>query len=55
MSASRHFSTGNPDQKRAILKAVVSNCSMTSGNLHYSYKKPFDIIAEGSKSSDWWS
>jgi hypothetical protein len=55
MSASRHFSTGNPDKKRAILKAVVSNCSMTSGNLHYSYKKPFDIIAEGSKSSDWWS
>jgi hypothetical protein len=27
---------GNPDKKRSILKATVSNCTMTSGNLHYS-------------------
>jgi len=55
MSASGQFSTGNPDKKKAILKAVVSNCTMTSGNLHYSYKKPFDIFAEGSNSPGWWS
>ncbi|HDS29533.1 MAG TPA: hypothetical protein ENN67_00675, partial [Firmicutes bacterium] len=55
MSASGQFTLGNHDKKRAILKAVVSNCTMTSGNLHYTYKKPFDIIAEGSNSSDWWS
>jgi site-specific DNA recombinase len=55
MSASGQFSHGNPAKQRSILKAIVSNCSMTSGNLHYSYKKPFDIIAEGSNSPDWWS
>jgi hypothetical protein len=46
---------GNPDKKKPSLTAVVSNCTMTSGKLHHSYKKPFDIIAEGSVSSDWWS
>jgi site-specific DNA recombinase len=54
VSASGEFSTGDPAKKRSILKAVVSNCTMTSGKLHHDYKKPFDIIAEGSVSSDWW-
>ncbi len=55
VSASGKFETGNPAKKRSILKAVVSNCTLTSGNLHHTYKKPFDIIAEGSNTSDWWS
>jgi len=55
MKVSSQFSTGNPDKKRSILKSCVSNCTMTSGNLHHDYKKPFDIIAEGSRTSNWWS
>lgn len=49
------FTNGAASRKRAILKSVVSNCTLTSGNLDYSYKKPFDHIAEGVKSQDWWS
>ena len=54
-TASGEFHRGNPAKKREILKAVVSNCTMTSGNLHHSYKKPFDLLAEGSSYPDWWS
>ncbi len=55
VSASEEFETGKPAKKRSILKAIVSNCTLTSGNLHHNYKKPFDIIAEGFNTSNWWS
>jgi len=55
VSASGEFRVGNPAKKRSILKAVVSNATLTSGKLHHDYKKPFDIIVEGSQSTNWWS
>jgi hypothetical protein len=32
---------------------ALCNCTLTSGKPHYSYKKPFDIIAEGVVSVNW--
>ena len=41
------------EQKRKLLNLVLSNCVLTSGIPHYSYKKPFDILAEGTDSTHW--
>jgi len=43
----------NSTQKRKMLQILCSNYSLDGCNLHYSYKKPFDILIEGSTSSDW--
>ena len=40
-------------EKRKMLKTVLSNCNYNRGNLIPTYKKPFDILAEGRKSGDW--
>lgn len=55
VSASSEFESGDPAKKARMLKAIVSNATLTSGNLHHTYKKPFDIIAEGCKSTNWWA
>ena len=41
-------------EKRRVLQRVLSNCTYYHKNLYPVYKKPFDILAEGTKSGDWW-
>ena len=36
-----------------VVNLVLSNCVVTAGKVHYSYKKPFDMLAEGSVSANW--
>ena len=39
--------------RRRLLNLVLSNCVVTAGKVHYSYRKPFDMLAEGSVSANW--
>jgi len=47
------FEHGDIETRRDIINLVLWNCTLTSGKPHYDYKKPFDIIAEGSKTANW--
>ena len=49
------FKDGNPDEKRELINFVLSNLSLDGEKLHYDLNKPFDIIVQSSKSSEWWS
>jgi DNA invertase Pin-like site-specific DNA recombinase len=40
-------------QKRNLFNLVLSNCTLTSGIPHYSYKKPFDILVKGALKQNW--
>ena len=48
---SHHASTlylmGKPEQKRKLLKSLLSNCHLKDGSLYPIYSKSFDIFAEG--------
>ncbi|MBU1020095.1 MAG: hypothetical protein KJ847_02690, partial [Firmicutes bacterium] len=37
----------NPEQKRRLLKSVLSNCHLKDGTLYPTYNKAFNIFAEG--------
>ncbi|MFH1676150.1 MAG: hypothetical protein ABIC40_03910 [bacterium] len=47
------FQAANPEQKKELIKLTFPNCTLTSGKPHYSYKKPFDILAEGTEIANW--
>ncbi len=49
------FLTGDSWLKGRIVKATCLNCTLTSGIPHYTYKKPFDILAKGSDFAIWQS
>ena len=53
VNAELAFMNGDIETRREILNLVLWNCTLTSGKPHYSYKKPFDMIAEGSKTANW--
>jgi site-specific DNA recombinase len=40
-------------EKRKLLNYILSNCQVTNGTLYPTYRKPFDLIAEGVKTQDW--
>jgi hypothetical protein len=42
----------NLEQKRRLLKSLLSNCYLKDTTLYPAYKKPFDIIAEGIKTNN---
>lgn len=37
----------SPEEKRKMLKMLLSNCTLKDGKISYTYKKPFDLLAEG--------
>ncbi|MBI4248874.1 MAG: recombinase family protein, partial [Elusimicrobia bacterium] len=43
----------NLPEKRALLNVLVSNFSVNGKNVVPTYKKPFDILAEGVACSNW--
>lgn len=47
------FKSSQPEQKRKILKLVFANLLMKGKNLEIFYKKPFSLLAEGSKCFVW--
>ncbi|MCH7879290.1 MAG: recombinase family protein [candidate division Zixibacteria bacterium] len=42
-----------PDQKRNLIKTLLSNCTLDGRTLCVTYRKPFDLFAEGIKSDEW--
>jgi len=43
----------DPVEKRKMLQILASNYSLNGCDLHYTYKKPFNWIVEGSESANW--
>ena len=54
-NAHQLFLNGTDDEKRRILNLVFSNITLKDGKLHYTYKKPFDMIAKGVVNQKWWA
>jgi site-specific DNA recombinase len=52
-SAHSQYVTRNLAEKRELLQILVSNCTYHRGNLIPTYKKPFDIFAEGWEKQKW--
>ena len=46
------YLSANPDQKRRLLKSLLSNCILKDATLYPIYRKPFDIFAEGIKTNN---
>lgn len=47
------YSQNPPQIKRQILNFLLSNCTFDDGSLSFTYKKPFDLIAEGLQTKNW--
>ena len=43
------FAGSQPGQKRKLLQLVFANLSVSGKNLHFSYQKPFSLLAKGAK------
>jgi site-specific DNA recombinase len=42
-----------PEEQARLVKTLTSNCTFDRGTLIPTYNKPFDLLAEGSKTADW--
>ncbi len=42
-----------PEDKRRLLKSVLSNCDLKDGTLYPTYKKPFDVLSKGHDPDQW--
>ena len=49
------YVTQEPSEKAGLLKTLVSNYTVTDGSLTVTLRSPFDLLAQGGKSKDWWS
>lgn len=52
-NASIQFKDGTIEQKRKIIRALFSNCSMIDGNLDLELVLPYNMILESSKTGNW--
>lgn len=43
----------NPPEKARLLHYLLSNCTLVDGTPYPTYRKPFDLIAEGLSCSNW--
>lgn len=53
--ATELFERSKPEQKRQLLNMVLSNISLDGENLRYEWAKPFNLIAQSAKRSDWYT
>lgn len=53
--ASVLYKNANPEEKRELLGFLLSDSVLFNKKAVFSYKKPFNRIAERVSSSDWWS
>jgi len=49
------FKSSKPAQKRQLINFVLSNLALDEEKLDYDLNKPFDVIAQASKSSKWYT
>jgi len=47
------FLYANLSEKRSLINFVFSDITLTGKNLHYTLRKPFDLIVDLSKCEDW--
>jgi site-specific DNA recombinase len=43
----------NPQEQARLVKTLLSNCSFDRGTLCPTYRKPFDLFAQGTETGDW--
>ena len=53
--ASALFSEQPYEEQARAMRILVSNCTLTRENVEPNYKKPFDLVAEGVKTADWYA
>jgi site-specific DNA recombinase len=44
-----------PREKGRLLKTMVSNFTVDEGSLSVAMRSPFDLLAKGARTQDWWS
>lgn len=47
------YLTQSAKEKARLLRAILSNCTLENGTPRFTYRKPFDILAEGVKTENW--
>ncbi len=52
--ASQLYLEQSPDEQASALKILVSNCKLKGENIEPNYRKPFDLVAEGVKTGNWY-
>jgi DNA invertase Pin-like site-specific DNA recombinase len=53
--ASELFSEQPYEEQARAMRILVSNCTLTGENVEPNYKKPFDLVAEGVRTADWYA
>jgi site-specific DNA recombinase len=54
-AASNLYVSQEPHEKARLLKTMVSNFTVDNGTISVSMRSPFDVLARGAKTQDWWS
>ena len=49
------YVTQEPSEKDRLLKTMVSNYTITDGSVSVVLRSPFDVLARGAKTGEWWS
>ena len=53
--ASELYSEQSPEEQAEALRILLSNCVMRGRKLEPIYRKPFDLVAEGLKTGNWYA
>ena len=53
--ASELFSEQPYEEQAKAMRILVSNCTLTGENVGPKYKKPFDLVAEGVRTANWYA
>jgi len=49
------YVTQEPAEKARLLKTMVSNYTITDGSVSVVLRSPFDVLARGARTGEWWS
>lgn len=52
---SQLYFSASPSEKRELLDCVCSNLILRGKKIDFTYRKPFDLLAEGLHSAKWWA
>lgn len=52
-AAARQYLTQNATEKREVLRALLSNCTMNDGTLTVTMRSPFGALSKAAESGDW--
>ena len=49
------YVTQEPAEKARLLKTLVSNYTITDGSVSVVLRSPFDVLARGARTGEWWA